>query len=133
MVSIPSFLSMATKDWTTEVHALKTLKGHLSSYMTMIWPLCERVGELPCPPEAIGGPKSTKWGEVIYVNAIVIAMAAKNLELLTNELREADGRKPLNYSESNANVILKDHEKLFNETAKDLGFELTADGKLVRS
>jgi len=67
------------------------------------------------------------------MNAIVIALASKNLELLTNELREAQGRKPLNYSESSASVILNDHEKMFHQTAKELGFAMTADGKLVRS
>lgn len=124
---------MATVPYLDEVHRLKTLKGHLGAYLSKIWPICETCGELPCPPEAIGTPTSTKWGEILYLNAIVIAMASKNLELLTNELREHQGKKPLDYSESNATVVLEDQRKIFIETAEGMGFKFSADGKLVRS
>ena len=133
MVSIPSFLGMAQVPFESEAHALKTMKGHLSAYLRMIWPVCQAVGELPCPKEAIGGTQATKWGEVIYQNALVIAMVSKNLELLTNELREVQGKKPLDYAESPASQVMDDWREMLSETAAEMGFSVTDEGKLVRS
>ena len=133
MVSLPSFLRMTTVPYVEEVQRLKTMKGQLGSYLRGAFLVCKTCGELPCPPEAIGTPKSTKWGEVLYMNALVIAMASKNLELLTNELREAQGKQPLDYSSSVASTILEDQHKIFQETAEEMGYAMSADGRLVRS
>jgi len=133
MVSLPSFLPMGTIPFESEVHALKTMKGHLSAYLRMIWPVCQAAGELPCPEDAVGMSKCEKWGEVIYHNALVVAMVSKNLELLTNELREAQGKKPLDYSASPAAIVMDDWKELYKETAEEMGYSVTDEGKLVRS
>ena len=133
MVSLPSVLLMAQLPYESEVHALKTMKGHLSAYLRMIWPVCQSAGELPCPEEAVGMSKCEKWGEVIYHNALVVAMVSKNLELLTNELRAAQGKKPLDYSESTAAQVMEDWKDLYAETAAEMGYSVTAEGMLVRS
>ena len=124
---------MAQVPFESEVHALKTMKGHLSAYLRMIWPVCQAAGELPSPPEAVGMSKCEKWGEVIYHNALVVAMVAKNLELLTNELREVQGKKSLDYSNSPASQVMDDWKELYTETAAEMGFSVTDEGKLVRS
>ena len=133
MVSLPSLLVMSTQAFEKDLHRLRTMKGHLSSYLTNCWEVIGNVGELPCPSEATGFAKAEKWGEILYSNAIVIALASLNLELLTNELREVQGRKPLDYSESHASQVITDWHQLAKEVASENGYFVTDEGRVARS
>ena len=133
MVSLPSFLKMAPVDHRDALHRLKTMKGHLSSFTTNAFEVMHLVGEKPCPTDTRHGEAFEKWGEVLYKLTIIAAYTAKDLEELTNELREEVGEKRLDYSESQSSVIINDWMKLMEEKAPEFGAFVSADGRLVRS
>lgn len=124
---------MAAVDHRDTLHRLKTMKGHLSSFMTNAYEVMNEVGEKPCPTDNRHGEHFDRWGEVIYKLTIIAAYTSQDLERLTNELREESGLKPLDYSESPSTQILNDWFQLMKEQAPKFGVSVTDEGKLVRS
>ena len=124
---------MATVDYRDSLHRLKTMKGHLSSFMSMSFAVMDEVGEKPCPRDTRHGEFPEKWGEILYKLTIIAAYTSQDLERLTNELRVEEGLKPLDYSESPSTQIIGDWHKLMKEQAPKFGASVTAEGRLVRS
>ena len=133
MVSLHSFLRMATVDYRDSLHRLKTMKGQLGSFMSNAFEVMNQVGEKPCPKDTRHGEFPEKWGEILYKLTILAAYTSQDLEQLTNELRAEEGLKPLDYSESPSALILGDWHQLMKEQAPKFGVSVTDEGKLVRS
>lgn len=133
MVSLPSFLKMAPISDQEALHLLKTMKGHLSSFITMAFQVMKQVGEKPCPSDSRHGEGFEQWGEVLYKLSVITAFTSQDLEDLTNQIRKENGKKPLDYSESHSNQVIAEWFKLLNEKAEEMGCRVTGDGRLVRS
>jgi hypothetical protein len=133
MVSLPSFLTMATETYSRELRQLQMVKGCISTLTGELHKLIESVGEIPCPDLTRHSEKPKSWGEVLYKLSVIASFINQDLEELTNELRVRDGKYPLDYSDTRSARILKDWHEGIQQMAEEMGVQLSADGRLVRS
>ena len=133
MVSLPPFLRMAEISYDRERRTLQQTKGYLSSLTNNLFKLIDSIGEMRCPEMTRHGENPEKWGEVLYKLAVITSFTTQDLEVLTNDLRVADGMYPIDYSDTKAARILQEWNDGIAQMAEEMGVKLTADGKLVRS
>ena len=124
---------MAAVDHRDSLHRLKTMKGHLSSFMTNAFDVMQEVGEKPCPTDTRHGEHFEKWGEILYKLSVIAAFTAQDIEELTNELREESGLKKIDYTDSTSNRVLVDWLKLMKQEAPKYGVQIPAERRLARS
>ena len=106
----------------TSLQRLKTAKGNISAAMTHVFSLCEQIGEIKVPEQIkeVAPDRHEKVGDVLFEIGVVLASAGKHLEFVTNAVREAEGKEPLDYTGSHSNVVLDKFKEHCDELAEEL-------------